>query len=169
MSPVLLALLAAGLALPAPPLRFDPSTDTGFVPGAAVRKAFGWSEAVLAAKARGVEFSRGFWTVEKYAATCGGREYPLAYQSEFGRMMLTDQVVRGRGGSLGFRITGSHAGISGVALPWPIGSDCPGHPGLTITRLRLVSTGKGWALTAESGEASRPLLAGGEPATPGPG
>ncbi|GIE90185.1 hypothetical protein [Actinoplanes regularis] len=169
-----LALLAvAGVALHPAPVRYDPETKTGYVAGGEIRKAFGWSAAVLASKAAGIRFDHQFWTDDTYTATCGREVRPVVHHREFGRYDLSDEIARTGQGDLDFRITGAPTGISGTTSPPQPGDPCPDRPDATITRIRLASTTTGWSLNATSGAVHRRLLTrhttepGNSPARPG--
>ncbi|MEV6633777.1 hypothetical protein AB0M54_23795 [Actinoplanes sp. NPDC051470] len=168
------ATLIAGLGYAVPAtasLRYDPVAKTGFAGAADVRKAFGWSEAKLAARADGLVFGHDFWTRDTYSVRCGQAPFPVAHQREFGRFDLTDVVVRaGRPGGptgydrqpvpTGFRITGPYAGISGTSVAPAVGQPCPQPRGPKITRADLVATTTGWSLTVSSGAVSKILRTG---------
>ncbi len=154
-----LALLAAtGVALHPAPVRYDPVAKTGFVEGGELRKAFGWTAAVLASKASGIKFDHQFWTDDSYTATCGREARPMVHHRVFGRFDLSDEIARTGHGEINFRITGAPTGISGTTSPPQPGDPCPDRPGATITRIRLASTTTGWTLNATSGDLHRPLL-----------
>lgn len=170
---VLGAALATGVAPAAAPasagVTYDPDARTGFVAGADLRRAFGWSAATLTARAGDVAFDHDFWTDDTYSATCGPARVPVVHHREFGRYELADAVVRRDGprsstgygdGVTGFRLTGASFGISGTSVAPAVGQSCPGRPGTTIGALKLVSTAAGWALAARSGETRRELLSG---------
>jgi len=150
---------------------YDPSTMTGLVGPAEVRRAFGWTSATLAERADGVAFDHNFWTDDTYALRCGAREVPLVHHRAFGRYELTEAVVRrdrprsstGYGtGITGFRLAGADFGISGTSVAPAVGQPCPADqaPGTTIGALRLVSTVTGWSLGVSAGAVHRELLAG---------
>ncbi|MET0426201.1 MAG: hypothetical protein ABW046_20200 [Actinoplanes sp.] len=177
------AALAAGLTFAAPaaavtndPVTFDsvtydPDAKTGFVDRGDVRKAFGWSEATLAARATGLVFDHEFWSRDTYSVACGQAAFPVEHHRAFGHYGLTDELARDprrgaatgyQGRPAGFRITGAHYGISGTTVPPMVGQPCPEEqgrpPGTTIDRVRLVSSASGWALTVTSGDVRRELL-----------
>ncbi|MEV4641818.1 hypothetical protein AB0J80_31185 [Actinoplanes sp. NPDC049548] len=163
---------ALGYAVPAAAsVRYDAETKSGYADAADVRKAFGWSDHTLAARAADLAFSHDFWTNDTYSVSCGKGSFRIEHQSEFGRFELTDRVVREprRGGSTGygessrtagFRITGPYAGISGTSLPPAVGQSCPEPRGPRVTRAELVSTTSGWSLTVSFGDVSRILRSG---------
>jgi hypothetical protein len=161
---------AAGPAAAA--VTYDPEAKTGFVDRNDVRKAFGWTNAVLASRASGLAFGQEFWTDDTYSVTCGRQAFPVVHHREYGRFELADVVVRdGRRGSrtgyqgrlTGFRLTGARTGISGTSVPPEVGQPCPQTPdqGPTIDRVAAVSTTTGWALTASSQDVQRELLRSG--------
>jgi hypothetical protein len=167
------ATIAAGLA-PAGPASasatFDPATNTGFVGGADVREAFGWTGAVLVSRAAGLVFGQDFWTDDTYSVGCGQSPFPVVHHRVFGRYELTDKVVRGagrghagyHGGPVGFRLTGAYLGISGTSVPPMVGQPCPAGPGAAegplVDRVQLTSSTTGWALTVGSGDVRHRLL-----------
>ena len=193
------ATLAAGVGYAAPAstaVTYDPASRTGFVGAADVRRAFGWTAAMLASRAGGVSFDHDFWTDDTYSVVCGERTYPVVHHKEYGHYELTGTVVRGSGsrsasgygdGITGFRLTGASSGISGTSVAPAVGQPCPagedpgrgrgqgpGHgagqsrgKGATIDELRLVSSATGWALAARSGEVSHRILTGGRGTGPG--
>ena len=176
---VLGAALATGMAPAAAPasaaVTYDRDAKTGFVAAADLRRAFGWTAATLTARAGGVAFDHDFWTDDTYAVGCGAATLPVVHHREFGRYELTDAVVRrdrprsstGYGDTItGFRLTGASFGISGTSVAPAVGRPCPGRPGATVDKLRLVSTVTGWALAARSGETRRELLSGDGRAVP---
>ncbi|MEV4703320.1 hypothetical protein [Actinoplanes sp. NPDC049316] len=168
------ATVAAGLGPAAPAtasVRYDPEAKSGFAGAADVRKAFGWSDAVLAARAGRLVFDHGFWTEDAYSVSCGKGFFPVRHQREFGRLELADAVVResrrgapsgyDRGSRLvGFRITGPYAGVSGTSVPPSVGQPCPQPRGARITRAKLVSSTTGWSLTVSFGTATKVLRTG---------
>lgn len=161
-----------GYAVPAEAsVRYDPGTKSGFADATDVQKAFGWSDARLAAHAAGLVFSHDFWTEDTYSVSCGKGSFPVEHQREFGRLELTDRPVREprRGTSsgygrrprlVGFRIAGPYAGISGTSVAPTVGQPCPEPRGPRITRADLVSTTTGWSLTVSFGGAGRVLRSG---------
>ncbi|GAA0584128.1 hypothetical protein GCM10010172_81370 [Paractinoplanes ferrugineus] len=157
-------LVAAGVVLTAAPaaaaVKYDPVAQTGTVAGADVRKAFGWTSATLAERAGGLAFSQDFWTADNYAVACGERRLRVVHHHDFGRFELTAGVARDGYGGLSFRITGAYAGISGTSVPPAPGQPCPADQTIKIDEVRLVSSVKGWTLTATSGDARRDLLGG---------
>jgi hypothetical protein len=170
--PLVLAVATSvtGVAAPASAsVTYDPGPKTGFVGRADVRKAFGWTDAQVAAKASGLAFDHQFWTDDIYAITCGALTLQVVHHRDYGRYELTDTVVHAvRGGSgigysgrlLGFRLDGAHAGISGTSVPPAPGQPCPQDqaPDETIGTAQLVSSSTGWSLTVRSGDVSRVLL-----------
>jgi hypothetical protein len=169
------AILAAGTASATPAtaaVTYDPATRTGLVGSADVRKAFGWSAAVLATRAGGIAFDHGFWTNDTYSVVCGNRRFPVVHPRVFGRYELADAVIRRSGsrtstgygaGVTGFRLTGARAGVSGTSVAPAVGQPCPAAgavPGSRIKALRLVSTAAGWTLGVSSGAVHRELLTG---------
>ena len=167
------AALAGGIAPAAAPasaaVTYDPDAKTGFVAGADVRKAFGWTAATLTARAGRVAFDHDFWTDDTYSVRCGAATLPVVHHREFGRYELTGAVVRrdrprtsaGYGDDItGFRLTGASFGISGTSVAPAVGRPCPGRPGATVDGLKLVGTATGWALAARSGETRHELLSG---------
>lgn len=168
------ATLAAGLGYAAPAaasVRYDPQAKSGFAGAGDVRRAFGWSDAMLAKHAAGLVFNHDFWTADTYSVWCGRRPFPVEHQRDFGRFELTDVVVReprrgapagyfARPRLVGFRITGPHAGISGTTVPPTVGQPCPEPRGPRITRADLVSTTTGWSLSVSSGGAGKILRSG---------
>jgi hypothetical protein len=166
-----LALLtAAGIALaPAPAsasVRYDPDAKTGTVTGAQMRKAFGWSTATLAKRAGTVVFNHDFWTDDSYTVTCGKRQFRVVHHRDFGRFELTDRIAKDGYGTVTFHITGPHAGISGTSVPPEPGQQCPSDQNAEIDRVRLISTARGWSLTATAGETHRTLITQGHQPTP---
>lgn len=167
----IIAVLAAGAAAPAPAsasVTYDPGSKTGFVGRADVEKAFGWTDAQVAAQASGLTFDHQFWTDDDYTITCGALTLQVVHHRDYGRYELTDTVVHAARGEsaagysgrlLGFRLEGPHAGISGTSVPPAPGQPCPEDqaPGLTIGTARLVSSRTGWSLTAQSGGTTRVL------------
>ncbi|UQU67327.1 hypothetical protein COUCH_14110 [Couchioplanes caeruleus] len=168
------ATLAAGIGYAVPAaasVRYDPAAKAGFAGATDVRKAFGWSDAALAAHAAGLAFSHEFWTEDTYAVSCGAGPFTVRHQREFGRFELADREVREprRGASAGygaparlagFRITGPYAGISGTSVPPAVGGPCPEPRGQRITRATLTATTTGWSLTVSSGATTRVLRHG---------
>jgi hypothetical protein len=163
------ALVATvGAATPASAaVTYDPQTMEGYVGRGDVLKAFGWTDATLAAKASGLVFDHDFWTNDTYSVSCGKKPFPLVHYREFGRYELRNAAVQaargaatGYAGKLtGFWITGPRFGISGTSVPPEAGQPCPNATqGRTITASRLVSSMKGWALAVSSGEENRRLL-----------
>lgn len=165
------ATIAVGIA-PATPaaaaVTYDPETETGFVGGSDVQRAFGWSDATLAARAAGIVFKHEMWTTDTYAVSCGAGTFPLVHARTFGWFQLTRSVAH-RGGyhrrPVGFRLTGPFLGISGTTVPPMAGQPCPDLPGATMITVDPVSSVTGWALTANSGDDRRRLK---EQVTPGP-
>ncbi|MFI5496746.1 hypothetical protein [Actinoplanes sp. NPDC051859] len=161
-----------GSAVPASAaVQYDPDLKTGLVDAADVRKAFGWSDEVLANRANGLVFRHDFWTEDTYTVSCGGAAFGVKHQPEFGNFALTDRVVRAprRGSSagygqhtrlVGFRITGPYAGISGTSVPPAVGQPCPEPRGSKITRADRVSTTSSWSLTVSSGPVQKTLRTG---------
>jgi hypothetical protein len=131
------ATLAAGVVFAAPAsaaVQYDPASRTGFVGAADVRRAFGWTAAMLAARAGGVAFDHDFWTDDTYSVVCGKRTYPVVHHKEYGHYELTEAVVRGAGarsaagyggGITGFRLGGATSGISGTSVAPAVGQPCP--------------------------------------------
>jgi hypothetical protein len=166
---------ATGLAVAAPAaaaVTYDPGTKTGAVDSADVRKAFGWTAAMLAARAGGVAFDHEFWTDDTYAVGCGGRTVPVVHHRDFGRYELSDVVVGGGGprahlgyaGSVtGFRLTGPSSGISGTSVAPAVGQPCPAGQGPAIDVVRLVSSATGWTLAVRSGDVRRELRVSRQP------
>lgn len=168
------AVLVAGLGPAAPAaaaVRYDPATRTGFADAADVRKAFGWNDATLAARAAGLTFGHTFWTTDTYAVRCGKSRFPVAHRRDYGRFELTSVVVRQprraaptgyteRARTAGFRITGPYAGISGTSVAPAAGQPCPKSGGATVTRADLVSTATGWSLTVSRGAVTKTLRTG---------
>lgn len=168
------ATLGAGLGYAGPAaaaVRYAPETQSGFAGAVDVRKAFGWSDAKLAARADGLVFGHDFWTTDTYSVSCGRGSFAVRHQREFGRLELTDVVVResrrGAAGGYGqqprpagFRIDGPYAGISGTSVAPAAGLPCPEPRGPRITRAVLVSTTTGWSLTVGSGGVSKVLRSG---------
>ena len=168
------ATLPAGLVYAVPAaasVRYDPGTKSGFADAADVRKAFGWSDAKLGARAAGLVFSHDFWATDTYTVSCGKGTFTVRHQREFGRYDLTDVEVRKsrRGAAtpyaqharlVGFRIDGPHAGVSGTSVAPAVGQPCPEPRGPRITSAGLVSTSTGWSLTVSSGAVNRILRSG---------
>ncbi|GGQ54664.1 hypothetical protein [Couchioplanes azureus] len=168
------ATLAAGLGYAVPAaasVRYDPQTKSGLADAADVRRAFGWSEAVLAARADRLVFHHDFWTEDTYSVSCGKASFRVRHAREFGRLELSDRVVREprRGTSIGydhrfrlvgFRIIGPHAGVSGTSVPPAVGQPCPQPDGSRITRADLVATVSGWSLNAGFAGVNRVLRSG---------
>jgi hypothetical protein len=168
------AVLAAGIAFAAPAsasVTYDPATRTGFVDGADVQKAFGWSDAALASRASAVVFDHDFWTDDTYSVACGDHVFPVVHHREFGRYELTDAVVQDRrrgsrtgyaGQPVGFRLAGAHAGISGTSVAPAVGQPCPegAARGSAIDRIHLDSSASGWSLTLRFDDASHQILVG---------
>ncbi|MFG1610791.1 hypothetical protein [Actinoplanes sp. NPDC049265] len=168
------ATLVAGLGYAGPAaasVRYDPAAQTGFAAATDVRRAFGWSDRVLAARAAGLVFNHDFWTRDTYSVWCGEGPFPVVHEREFGRFELTDVVVRdaGRGASTGyagrrrlsgFKIVGPYAGISGTSVAPAVGQPCPEPRGPKVTRADLVSTRTGWSLSVTSGATSKVLRSG---------
>ena len=167
-------VVAAGLG-PATPatasVRYDPVAKTGFADARDVRKAFGWSDTKLAARAGGLVFGHDFWTNDVYSVSCGQGQFPVAHQRDYGRYELTGVVVRAKRREAGtgygeksrlagFRITGPYAGVSGTTVAPAVGQPCPEARGPRITRADLVSTAAGWSLTVSSGTTSKVLRSG---------
>jgi hypothetical protein len=167
------AVAAAGVAFAGPvsaSVVYDRETRTGFVGGDDVAKVFGWTDAVLVARASGVTFDQTTWTNDTYSVACGKAAFPWVHHRVFGRDFLTGAAdrdwQRGRGGYrgalVGFRIAGAHSGISGTTVPPVIGGACPQEqgqtPGSTVNEIRLVSSTTGWALNVESDDVSHLLL-----------
>lgn len=166
------AALAAGLGAAAPAsasVTYDPGTKKGFAGSGDVRRAFGWTDATLTAKASTLVFNHDFWTDDTYSVTCGARVVPVRHHREFGRYELWNAALRdtGRGAATGyaakltgFWITGPKMGISGTSVGPAVGHPCPdGRAGRT-TKVRLVSTTTGWALSVSSGNNNRRLVTG---------
>ena len=168
------AALAAGLGYAtsaAASVRYGSGTKAGFVGVADVRRAFGWSDAKLAARADGLVFSHDFWTTDTYSVSCGEKFFAVRHPREFGRYDLTDIVIREpRPGAstgygphsrlVGFRIDGPYAAISGTSVAPAVGQPCPEPLGPRITRADLVSTTTGWSLNVSSGEVNKVLRSG---------
>jgi hypothetical protein len=165
------AVSIAGAGPASASVRYDPGTKTGFVDESDARKAFGWTDAMLASKAAGLVFDHDFWTDDTYAVACGRDAFPVVHHRDFGRYELAGTVVRDarRGAPIGyhgrlrgFRLTGPYLGISGTSVPPAVGQPCPESKdqGPAIDRVRLVSTTTGWSLTVSSGDVSHRLLAG---------
>ncbi|WP_250008130.1 hypothetical protein [Actinoplanes sp. M2I2] len=164
------ALVATvGAAAPASAaVTYDPQTMKGYVGRGDVLKAFGWTDAALAAKASGLVFDHDFWTNDTYSVACGKKAFPVTHYREFGRYELRNAAVqatgraaaRGYAGKLaGFWLTGPRFGVSGTSVPPGAGQPCPDATrGKTVTKARLVSSVKGWALAVSSGDENRRLL-----------
>jgi hypothetical protein len=169
------AVLAAGTTVATPAsaaVSYDPGSKTGFVGTADVRRALGWTAAMLAARADRVAFDHDFWTDDTYSVVCGKRVYSVVHHRVYGRYELSDAVVRrhqprsalGYGaGVTGFRLGGASSGISGTSVAPVVGRACPAGrvPGSTIDELRLVSSATGWTLAVSSGDLRRRLLTSG--------
>jgi hypothetical protein len=170
-------VLASTALSPAAPasaaVRYDPERKTGFVDAADVRRAFGWTDAKLAARASTIVFDHDFWTDDNYTVACGRKPFPVVHHRVFGRFELAAVVTRtagrgsragyGSGGRLtGFRLTGARFGISGTSVAPAAGQPCPAEqgqaPGAKVTRAVRLSSATGWALSARSGDVSRRLL-----------
>jgi hypothetical protein len=164
--------LAAAIAFATPAsasVRYDPGRKTGFVDRSDVQKAFGWTDAVLAARASHLVFDHDFWTDDSYSVTCGRRVFPVVHHREYGHFELTDAVIHDRrrgstvgyhGKLVGFRLTGARSGISGTSVPPMVGQPCPDGqvPGSAIDKVRLTSSITGWALTISSHDVRRQIL-----------
>jgi len=184
-------LVSTALTSPAPAsagpaaalVRYDPEKKTGFVDRADVRKAFGWTDAKLAARASTIVFDHDFWTDDNYAVACGKTSFPVVHHRVFGRFELAAVVTRApahatghvasagrgtragygvRGRLIGFRLTGARFGISGTSVAPAPGQPCPDDkgqtPGAKVTKAVRTSSTTGWALSARSGDVSRRLL-----------
>jgi hypothetical protein len=155
-----------GTAVPAyAEVGYDPGKKTGFVGAADLKAAFGWDDATLAERATGVEFEQNYWERDNYDMTCGGGPvFPIAHPKVGARYDLLDVVTRddsGYGKVSGFRITGSHRGVSGTSYLPGVGEPCPdGEGATTVTSKVLTSSEAGWSLVANSGDDSRELLTG---------
>jgi hypothetical protein len=152
--------VAAGLAYAGPAsaaVTYDPETKTGFIGRSDVRKVFGWTDAVLAARASALVFDHAFRTDDTYAVSCAKRTFTVVHHRDYGRLELSDTVVRGYGTVTGFRLDGPHLGISGTSVPPAPGQDCPDQKGATIDRVRMTLTTTGWTLNVRLGDVSRPL------------
>lgn len=174
------ATAATGLAFAAPAVAsvtYDPATMTGFIDKFAVRKAFGWTDAMLTERAAAVGFAHDFSTADTYAISCGGPTFRVVHLRESGTFELADTVAHNRtrgarigyGGRLtGFHLTGARSGISGTSVPPAAGQPCPQDlgqaPGSTVDRARPVSSATRWALVAGFGDVRRVLLAEEAPA-----
>jgi hypothetical protein len=167
---VVWVIAVAGVAFSAPAaaaVTYDPDTKIGFVGRAEVRDAFGWTDAVLAARAPDVVFDHDFWTADTYSVACGGTAFPLVHHSVYGRFDLSATLAHreGRGAPayggklIGFRLAGAVSGISGTSMPPALGEPCPRPEAsaATIDRIQLVSSATGWSLAARHNEVSRIL------------
>jgi hypothetical protein len=163
--------VAAGLAVGAPAtasVTYDPDTKTGLAGSADVRDAFGWTDAVLAARAPELVFDHDFWTDDTYSASCGAHTFPIVHHREYGRFELADTLAhqRGRGAAgyggklIGFRLDGATSGISGTSVPPEAGQPCPltEASDATIDKVHLVSTATGWALAVRFNDVRHELL-----------
>ncbi|WP_127509679.1 hypothetical protein [Actinoplanes solisilvae] len=166
------AALAAGLGVAAPAsaaVTYDPKTMKGFAGSGDVRKAFGWTEAQLAAKTPALEFVHGFWLDGNFSVGCGKVTFPATYRLEAGYMQLRHAAVvdSGRAAATGyarkvtgFWITGASMGVSGTAQPPQLGQACPGGRKGKVTKMTKVSQKRGWGLNVVSGNDGRRLAGG---------
>ena len=160
----------AGVAFSAPAaaaVTYDPETQIGFAGRAEVRDAFGWTDAMLAARAADVVFDHDFWTDDTYTVSCGGIAFPVVHHSVYGRFDLSVTLAHreGRGAPayggklIGFRLARATSGISGTSVPPAVGRPCPRPEAsaATIDGIRLVSSTTGWSLAVRHNEVSRTL------------
>ncbi|MFC4064422.1 hypothetical protein [Actinoplanes subglobosus] len=150
--------LAGGVIAPAPALagvRFDPATNTGFVDGEDVRRAFGWDDAALARHAPEVGFTYHVGKEEIYSVLCDRDvRVGIAYNPGSTSAGLVEVVAAdpGSGAVSGFRITGADSGASSIGYLPEIGQDCPGNRGGVVRRVTYVRTTTTEALSAEFGD-----------------
>ncbi|MEV6299772.1 hypothetical protein AB0M02_10250 [Actinoplanes sp. NPDC051861] len=144
-----LALLLVFSASPAyGAVKFDPQTGTGFVDRADVRKAFGWDDAALNARAGDVEFGYRTSTDDVYSVMCGRRTIRVPHQRVSSSTALKVRVERD-----GFALDGAVAGISGTSVAPAVGFPCPDErkPADKITKVELLCTSTRAALVASHG------------------
>jgi hypothetical protein len=166
------AVLVAGLGVAAPApaaVTYDPKTMKGYVGSGDMRKAFGWTDATLAAKASTLVFNHNFWTDISYTVTCGRRVLPFVHHEQFGRYDLRHAAVQDtrRGAATGyarrltgFWITGPSAGVSGTTYGPTVGYPCPDGGKDKVVKARKLRTTVGWSLSVSSGRAGRVLVKG---------
>ncbi|MEV4276658.1 hypothetical protein [Actinoplanes xinjiangensis] len=154
--PVMISAIAAGSLL-APTaahaaIRFDPSTNTGFIDGEDVRKAFGWDEARLARNAPEIGFTYHVGKEAAYSVVCGRGVRATAGHNPGSTSTGLEAVVAGDptgGGPTGFRLIGARSGASSMDIAPEPGLPCPDERGGTIRRVRHLSTTVTTGLSAE--------------------
>ncbi|BEL08819.1 hypothetical protein Q0Z83_070100 [Actinoplanes sichuanensis] len=154
--PVFVGAIVAGSVLaPAPAhaaIRFDPATNTGFIDGEDVRKAFGWDEAGLARNAPEVRFTYHVGKEAGYAVTCEkGVRVEVGHNPGSTSAGLVAVVTWNRATHelTGFRITGASSGASSMDVAPEPGLPCPDERGGDIRSAKYVNTTVITGLSAE--------------------
>jgi hypothetical protein len=152
---VMISAIAAGsLLAPAPAaasIRFDPATNTGFIDGEDVRKAFGWDEAGLARNAPEIGFTYHVGKEATYAVACErGVRAETGHNPGSTSAGLDTVVAWNPGGRLtGFRLTGASSGASSMDIAPEPGLPCPDERGGTIREVKYLNTTVTTGLSAE--------------------
>jgi hypothetical protein len=156
--PVFIGAIVAGSVLaPAAAhaaIRFDPATNTGFIDGEDVRKAFGWNTADLARNAPEVRFTYHVGKTATYAVTCEkGIQVEAGHNPGSTSTGLNAVVTRTRATSTvtGFRITGASSGMSSIDVAPEPGLPCPDERGGDIRSAKYLNTTVTTGLSAEFG------------------
>jgi len=152
-------------------VRFDPATQTGFIDRGDVQTAFGWSDAILQARASGIAVSHSRSIDDIYSVVCGwdttstgDRDHSTTVvthnresrRENLGVTVAYDSSSETRtnptGKIIGFRLTGAVSGFSGTSVEPMVGGPCPEEEGQvvvkTIDAVRLVSSTTTSTLTA---------------------
>jgi hypothetical protein len=156
---VAVAAAVAGSSLVTAPasaaVRFDPVTNTGFVDGEDVRKAFGWDAENLRRNAPEVGFTYHVGKEEIFSVLCdhdvrfGVGHNPGSTSARLTSVVTVDLAT---GGLSGFRITGVSSGASSIDTLPEVGRPCPDQRGQVVRRVTHVRTTTTEALSAEFGD-----------------
>jgi hypothetical protein len=125
-------------------VRFDPDTGTGFIDKSDVEAPFGWSDAILQARAAGVSFMHSKGIEDFYSVVCGwdttstgARDHITLVVPHYRQALLehlsatiaydasTANPANPKGRIAGFRLTGSYNGISATTARPMVGAGCP--------------------------------------------
>jgi hypothetical protein len=147
------AIAAGSLLAPVPAgaaIRFDPATNTGFIDGGDVRKAFGWDEAGLARNAPEIGFTYHVRKEATYTVVCERGIRAETGHNPGSTSAGLDTVVTWNDGRLtGFRLTGASSGASSMDVAPEPGLPCPDERGGEIREVTYLNTTVTTGLSAE--------------------
>jgi hypothetical protein len=154
--PLMISAIAVGSLLTPTPasaaIRFDPVTNTGFIDGEDVRKAFGWDQAGLVRNAPEIGFTYHAGKEATYAVVCERGVRVRAGHNPGSTSAGLDTVVTWNltdGTLTGFRLTGASSGASSMDIAPEPGLPCPDERGGPIREVKYLSTTVTTGLSAE--------------------